>query len=112
MQNELDKIFGVLTADDLDPVWTSMEFYQKFVNVHPFYDANGRIARFLVSIYLQYHGFYIQWKIMEEKHKEKFLKKLNHCHVRIGSSTYGKYLDYLHKFWKQFVIPIDQLEKS
>jgi len=112
IEAELRKIFRILSPSDPDPLWTSMELYQKFVHVHPFYDANGRIARFLVMIYLQFHGYYIQWKIIEEKHKDKFLKKLNQCHLRSGSDKYGKYLDFLFKFWKEFVIPIGQLEKS
>ncbi|MDZ7795540.1 MAG: Fic family protein [Candidatus Marinimicrobia bacterium] len=39
----------------------AMRFYQKFVYCHPFYDANGRIARLIVSIYLYNKDLIIDW---------------------------------------------------
>ncbi|MCI5121311.1 MAG: Fic family protein, partial [Candidatus Electrothrix sp. AUS4] len=44
------------------PVYHAVKFYQQFVQTHPFYDANGRIGRFLLEIYLNLHGIGMQWK--------------------------------------------------
>jgi fido (protein-threonine AMPylation protein) len=112
IQPELAKLSQLLNPQDIDPAKSAIEWYQKFVLIHPFYDANGRIARFIVTIYLHYHGYQIQWKAIEEKHREKFLRKLNACHLRSGKPEYEKYFNILYRFWNQFVISIDQLERT
>ncbi len=101
---ELRSAFDLLSKDDPDPVRTSIIFYQKFVHIHPFYDANGRVARFLLTLYLLFHGYYVLWKQLEEGKKNEFLKKLNACHLRQSSASYNEYLQHLHRFWKQFVV--------
>lgn len=111
IETELSKTFNFFSETDSNPIRTSILFYQKFVLIHPFYDANGRIARYIVSLYLLFHGYYVQWKIIEERHKEKFIKKLNQCHNRVGQPTFDQYFEYLHLFWKKFIIRVDELEK-
>ncbi|CAK8722170.1 hypothetical protein GCAAIG_11810 [Candidatus Electronema halotolerans] len=37
-------------------------FYQRFVYIHPFNDGNGRIARFIVEVYLIYHQHRIDFE--------------------------------------------------
>lgn len=111
VEAELRKTFELFSRNDPNPVKTSILFYQKFVLIHPFYDANGRIARYIVSLYLLFHGYYVQWKIIEERHREKFIKKLNQCHIRVGQQMFDEYFEYLHSFWKKFVIRRDELEQ-
>lgn len=112
IEPELSKAFRLLSRDDKDPIRTAIVFYQRFVLVHPFYDANGRIARFLVSLYLSFHGYYVRWKIIDEKNKIKFIKKLNQCHLRYEKDGYEKYLNYLVDFWKEFVGKLSELEEK
>lgn len=81
-------------------VKASMLFYLHFVRSHPFYDANGRIGRTVVSIYLYVHGYYIDWKEVNKK-RNKFLDKINSCHDRCYSNNERmkeRYRDYLVGF--------------
>ena len=45
-----------------DPVRAAIYFYLELSAIHPFYDANGRIGRMLVSVYLFRHGYYCSVK--------------------------------------------------
>ncbi len=90
-----------LKRDSLEPIVDVVTFYQQFVRVHPFYDANGRIGRFMTSIYLDYHGFHISWAGL--RRNQKWLQKLNGCHLRMAQSSYNQYLHYLVNHWKKFI---------
>lgn len=54
-------------------------FYAEFVAIHPFYDANGRVARLLVNFFLASYGKAVFWAALKQK-EGKFLRKLNACH--------------------------------
>lgn len=93
-----------------DAVKSALEFYRRFVRIHPFYDGNGRIGRLMLSIYLQDHGLYVKWREIEE-HKNEFIKKLNACHDRESDADkYSTYFGYLLNFFKKYIIRIDELE--
>jgi fido (protein-threonine AMPylation protein) len=70
-----------------DPLHNAVRFYQKFVNVHPFYDANGRIGRLIAAMYLADHKLVLSWSEFDSK--SKFIKKLNRCHLNPGDETFG-----------------------
>ena len=118
IQSEVSEAFTILFNHQLNPVESSIRFYAEFVAIHPFYDANGRIGRYIVDIYLQNHNFYVDWQSINQKHG-KFLRKLNYCHsVRakqkefVNQEVYWqsireKYIGYLLNFWSQFVEPIN-----
>lgn len=87
-----------------DPLYQAVRFYQKFVNVHPFYDANGRIARLITNMYLANHNIALSWSEFDSK--RKFIKKLNRCHLNPSEETFGYLVDYLG----EFTLPLDELE--
>jgi fido (protein-threonine AMPylation protein) len=84
-----------------EPVYQAVKFYQQFVQIHPFYDANGRIGRFLLEIFLNLHGIGMQWKKLYAN--EKWIKKLNDCHRRRESPEYERYLGYLASHWHKSI---------
>lgn len=84
-------------------------FYKDFSGVHPFYDGNGRIGRYMVSLYLHVHGLYVDWAQIDDS-EGKFLKKLNDCLRRNwGIETYE---GYLTSFWRRFVVDREPLEED
>ena len=88
-----------------DPLYNAVRFYQKFVKVHPFYDANGRIGRLIATMYLESHGLVLSWSEFDSK--KKFISKLNRCHHKPDKETFGYLVDYL----RDYIIPLNQLEE-
>lgn len=87
-----------------DALGNAIRFYQKFVNVHPFYDANGRIGRLIATMYLTQHNLVLSWSEFDSK--KKFIKKLNRCHVKPDEENFTYLVDYL----RAFTIPLEDLE--
>ncbi len=85
-----------LFTDSIDPLYQAIRFYQKFINVHPFYDANGRIARLIATIYLDNYNLVLDWS--EFSGKKKFFKKLNRCHDLPNNKTFSRLTNYLRAF--------------
>ncbi|HEX6981325.1 MAG TPA: Fic family protein [Balneolaceae bacterium] len=107
---ELDKAFSHLVYEPDEPVESALRFYQHFVYIHPFYDANGRIGRVLVSTYLNLFGCYVRWGEFDGANNSKFISKLNACHKRMESGhTFENYFGYLLEFFKEYVISVDEL---
>lgn len=109
LKYEILKILLVLEPKTESPIGNAIEFYQKFVLLHPFYDVNGRIARLVVSFYLKIHGYHVKWRILNTTKRNIFLKRLNECHKRTGTELYPKYLKYLIDFFSDYVTPISEL---
>ncbi|MBO6794721.1 MAG: Fic family protein [Balneolaceae bacterium] len=84
----------IWNAEDL--LLQAIRFYQKFVNVHPFYDANGRIARMIANIYLANHELVLSWKDFDGK--GKFIKKLNYCHKNPTDESFQYLVNHIRPF--------------
>lgn len=110
IDDELDIAFSHLVLEPKDPIDKAMRFYQHFVYIHPFYDANGRIGRVIVSTYLKLFDYYVQWGEFDGPNNSKFISKLNACHDRMESGhTFEEYFGYLLSFFKKYVISVDEL---
>lgn len=99
--DDVKKAASNLIPGSTDSVYNAVKFYQQFVCIHPFYDANGRIGRFIVEVYLNYYNIGIQWKKLCAN--EKWIKKLNDCHKRMNSPEYERYVNFLVSHWRHFI---------
>ncbi|MCI5167738.1 MAG: Fic family protein [Candidatus Electrothrix sp. GM3_4] len=50
IESKVKKCLSTLILFPADPVRIAATFYQRFVKIHPFYDGNGRVARFIVEV--------------------------------------------------------------
>lgn len=82
-----------------DPLRAVCTFYQRFVRIHPFYDANGRIARLAAALFLRVHGLEVRWNEMESKNNE-FIRRLNYVHKHENNPSFylGILTSYVGKF--------------
>lgn len=102
IEGELADAFRNLTKRSSDPVSAAVKFYQQFVRIHPFYDANGRICRLLVSVYLDYHKLYVDWDRLQGR--GEWLRRLNACHKRQDQPLlYPQYLARLTEYFTSHV---------
>lgn len=99
---------SLLSKNSSNPISSVVRFYQLLVYVHPFYDANGRIGRFITNIYLNYHGLYLSWKRLHQN--QKWIKKLNNCHKRFGQETFEQYVQILTNYWDKFILRKEDID--
>lgn len=85
----------------------AVRFYADLSRIHPFYDANGRTGRFVVSVYLHLHGWLVEWGRLEKKDSE-FLKRINNVIEKTTAQT--DYDGLLVSFWRRYVVPTEGLE--
>jgi fido (protein-threonine AMPylation protein) len=132
IERELDEAFSILFDEKYNYIERSIRFYAEFVAIHPFYDANGRISRYIIDVYLQHHRHYVDWQSINKSHG-KFLRKLNYCHsvrtkykqylyqLNLDSDIYARkdaywksvreqYIGYLLSFWTKFVLTLPDSE--
>ncbi len=113
IENDLKGCFSLLIKNPVDPLSNSVEFYRRFVKIHPYYDGNGRIGRLIISIYNLYHGNYIKWGEIESGgNKTEFIKRLNECHKREGQPIYNKYFSYLLSFFRKFMLKMSDITEQ
>ncbi len=98
-----------LFEESEQPIECALHFYQKFVLCHPYYDANGRIARFIVNVYLNYQDMVVDWEHLLDN--KLFIKHLNNCHRRAGQpKEFGEYFRFLVKAFRKHVREKKDLE--
>jgi len=116
IEEKIESAVLELISDRGDPISNAAKFYQQFVRIHPFYDGNGRIGRFIVEAFLYYNDLYIRWGDM--KRNGRWIKQLNYCHRKMTLQTMTTSYLFAMKWWvhhfQKYVhkIELDPNEKS
>ena len=85
----------------------AVRFYADLSRIHPFYDANGRAGRLVVSVYLHLHGWLVEWGRLEKKDGE-FIRRINNVNEKTTAET--DYDEFLIRFWRRYTVPTEGLE--
>lgn len=88
-------------------------FYKDWSGVHPFYDGNGRVGRYVVMVYLLLHARYVRWEGLDRR-ETQFLKRINASLKRRGHvdpQVRARYEGFLVQFWRPFVDDVPDQEE-
>jgi len=55
--DRMEEVYRLLNTKGGEPIETAAIIHQKFVDIHPFVDGNGRVARLLLNLYLLRNGY-------------------------------------------------------
>lgn len=113
IESMLRQNLSTLILHPADPVKVAARFYQRFVYIHPFNDGNGRIARFIVEVYLICHQHRVDFERLRKT--TRWLKQLNYCHRKLKTNAPEKAYDHSLKWWahhfRKFVAHEDELNE-
>jgi len=93
----IENAIGQLAFDGSNPAGNAAKFYQQFVRIHPFYDGNGRIGRYIVEAYLYHHGLYVRW--LDMKKNNRWIRQLNYCHRKMMQLYITTAYPFALKWW-------------
>ena len=100
--SSMDDAINILNDDDIDPLFRISIFHYLFGYIHPFYNGNGRLNRFISSYYLantleSIMGYRLSYKIKENINKYYKSFKVVNEEINKGDITpfIFTYLDFI-----------------
>ncbi|MBN1502810.1 Fic family protein [Candidatus Woesearchaeota archaeon] len=81
VENELDKLLEWYdeVKNGKHPFELAAIFHRRFAAIHPFFDANGRIARLLTNYILWQHKYPLF--VFKHRHKKIYFQILEECNI-------------------------------
>jgi Fic family protein len=76
----------------LHPVVLAAEMSQRFANIHPFVDGNGRTSRLIMNLILLRHGFVLANIKGDNKNRVAYYNALETAHTQNNTSVYQEYV--------------------
>ena len=70
----LDELINIIDQSNMHPIETVAFLHHRFVEIHPFIDGNGRVARLLTNLYLITKGY--PTIVLKTEDKRKYYKLL------------------------------------
>jgi len=70
----LDELINIIDQSNMHPIETVAFLHHRFIEIHPFIDGNGRVARLLTNLYLITKGY--PTIVLKTEDKRKYYKLL------------------------------------
>lgn len=70
----MKEVYRLLNAKSGEAIETAAIIHQKFVDIHPFIDGNGRTARLLLNLYLMRNGY--PPIILQQSERKKYIRSI------------------------------------
>jgi Fic family protein len=71
---EMDELFADISRNDRDVVEMTAYFHHRFVEIHPFVEGHGRVARLLGNLYLLRNGY--PPVVLDHKNRQNYYRAL------------------------------------
>lgn len=81
----MEEVYRLLNVRVGEPIETAASIHQKFVDIHPFIDGNGRTARLLFNLYLMRNGY--PPAIILQAERKKYIRTIMQARME-NSITY------------------------
>jgi excisionase family DNA binding protein len=116
------EVYSLLKAKGGEPIGTAARIHQKFVDIHPFVDGNGRTARLLLNLHLMRNGYppviilraersqYI--RTIARSREEKDISPFANFVAKALERSLGIYLDCLGKSPREYLTLAEAAKRS
>ncbi|MFA6530613.1 MAG: Fic family protein [Candidatus Micrarchaeia archaeon] len=88
----MNEVYRLLNAKSGEAIETAAIIHQKFVDIHPFIDGNGRTARLLLNLYLMRNGY--PPIILQQSERKKYVRSI--MEGQLGNN-YAQFANFVAK---------------
>lgn len=100
LADSMEMLFN-LTAQETEPAVRAVLGHHLFVFIHPYFDGNGRIGRFLMNAMLASGGY--PWTIIRMKSRNQYMKALEAASVGGDIKPFARFISHEMLAWKSLV---------
>lgn len=86
----IQRVYQMLNSKEGEPIETAAQIHQKFVDIHPFIDGNGRTARLLLNLYLMRNGY--PPVIILRAERKKYIRTIMQARIENDVSHFANFV--------------------
>ncbi len=101
LADSMEMLFNLI-AQETEPAVRAVLGHHLFVFIHPYYDGNGRIGRFLMNAMLASGGY--PWTIIRMKSRDKYMNALETASAGGDIKPFAKFIVQEMHAWKPHVL--------